>query len=396
MQYHIHDIIHMILHMIYYDIKEMYYVTIEIYDTIVAQGSRCKTIMTCILLRSAKWGVRILRIFLIPDFAYFAYFCVLNRRILHILAEIRIGQENCAFFAYSAYFFAYFCAYFLCLLRIFVYSLRICLRIFCIFICVFCIFCIFRISCIFCNETAYFAYSAYFTFSFYIWLQSALQSVLIRWHILHIALQFFQGEPECQWGKNKIKMPQLAQRLQRHALPTKPLKATTVKLPWINGRKKGYLLNCWTIASFPMKGPSCWHTTTCTSPLCPLICHRHRQESQQIRFASQTELFLLAPLGQEECAPVWRIQELHTKLAQFLCTRRQWLTGMYPTTLYKTVLNYPKYSKYAEYVTYAKYVKYVEYAEYTQYEKQCQVVTVVCDCCTPPAQTQRHSRAFSF
>jgi hypothetical protein len=41
MQYHIYDIIHMILHMIYYDIKIIYYDIIEIYDIIVAQSSRC-------------------------------------------------------------------------------------------------------------------------------------------------------------------------------------------------------------------------------------------------------------------------------------------------------------------------------------------------------------------
>ncbi len=41
MQYHIHDIIQMILPMTYYDIKELYYDTIKIYDIIVAQGSRC-------------------------------------------------------------------------------------------------------------------------------------------------------------------------------------------------------------------------------------------------------------------------------------------------------------------------------------------------------------------
>ncbi len=76
-----------------------------------------------------------------------------------------------------------------------------------------------------------------------------------------------------------------------------------------------------------------------------------------------------------------------TKLEHFLCARRRWLTGMYPTTLWKTVSIYPKYAKYAE------YVKYVEYADYTQYEKQNQVV---CYCCTPPAQTQRHNQAFSF
>ncbi len=39
---------------------------------------------------------------------------------------------------------------------------------------------------------------------------------------------------------------------------------------------------------------------------------------------------------------------------------------MYPSTLWKTVLKYPKYAKYAEYVKYAENVKYVEYAEYTQ------------------------------
>ncbi len=51
-----------------------------------------------------------------------------------------------------------------------------------------------------------------------------------------------------------------------------------------------------------------------------------------------------------------------TKLAHFLGARRWWLTGMYPTTLWKTFLIYPKYSEYAE------NVKNVEYAEYTQYE----------------------------
>ncbi len=40
MQYHIYDIIHMILHKIYYDIKVINYDIIEIYDIIVAQGSR--------------------------------------------------------------------------------------------------------------------------------------------------------------------------------------------------------------------------------------------------------------------------------------------------------------------------------------------------------------------
>ncbi len=41
MHYHIqvHDIIHMILHMLYYDIKEIYYDIIEIYDIIVAQAN---------------------------------------------------------------------------------------------------------------------------------------------------------------------------------------------------------------------------------------------------------------------------------------------------------------------------------------------------------------------
>jgi hypothetical protein len=40
MQYHIYDIIHLILHMIYYDIKVINYDIIEIYDIIVAQGCR--------------------------------------------------------------------------------------------------------------------------------------------------------------------------------------------------------------------------------------------------------------------------------------------------------------------------------------------------------------------
>ncbi len=39
MQYHIDDIIHMKLDMIYYDIKVMYYDIIEIYDIIVAHGN---------------------------------------------------------------------------------------------------------------------------------------------------------------------------------------------------------------------------------------------------------------------------------------------------------------------------------------------------------------------
>ncbi len=47
MQYHIYDIIHMILHLIYYDVEVIYYDIIEIYDFIVAQGSssRCPIMM---------------------------------------------------------------------------------------------------------------------------------------------------------------------------------------------------------------------------------------------------------------------------------------------------------------------------------------------------------------
>ncbi len=69
--------------------------------------------------------LRILRIFL---------------RILGILAEIRIGRENCVFFAYTANLFAHFIAYFIAhfiayfayfayLFAYFAYSLRILLRI---------------------------------------------------------------------------------------------------------------------------------------------------------------------------------------------------------------------------------------------------------------------------
>jgi hypothetical protein len=39
MQYHIYDIIHMILHMIYYDIKVIYYDIIGIYDIIVQMAA---------------------------------------------------------------------------------------------------------------------------------------------------------------------------------------------------------------------------------------------------------------------------------------------------------------------------------------------------------------------
>ncbi len=90
-----------------------------------------------------------------------------------------------------------------------------------------------------------------------------------------------------------------------------------------------------------MKGPSCCHTTTCTRPLRPLICHRQRQESQQILFASHTELSLLTPLAQEEGVPVWRLQVLHTKFEHFLCARRRWLTGMYPPTLLYATISTP-------------------------------------------------------
>ncbi len=88
-------------------------------------------------------------------------------------------------------------------------------------------------------------------------------------------------------------------------------KPTKMELPWSNVRKKGYLINGCTIASFPIKEQSCWHTTTGIRPQRPVFCHRQRLEIQQILFASQMEL---SQLGQGDCIPVWRIQEWHTNL----------------------------------------------------------------------------------
>ncbi len=217
---------------------------------------------------------------------------ILNILCVFICVFIHIYYIVSMFFAYYfAYlgYFAYFNAYS-------AYSLRILLRIY-LRICLFCIFCVF---CVF----------AYFLHYFILDCNVALQSVLIRWHILHIALHIFQSG----WGKkyyqNALMCTGVEETRTKDHMVTIPALcqpshwATTVKSPWSDEGEKSYLLNCCTIASFPMKGPSCWHTTTCTSPLCPLICYRQRQESQQILFSSQTVLSLFNPLGQEEGVPV--------------------------------------------------------------------------------------------
>ncbi len=224
------------------------------------------------------------------------------------------------------------------ILRILHILMRI-LRIPCVFICIFCVFCIFCLFCLFCLFYMLFLYLT----------AKCFVVCLDQMTYFAYCIAFF---PEWVGQKIRSKCPYVLRgwrdsnqgphRHQPSALPTKPLRATTVKSPWSNGEKKGCLLNCWTIALFPMKGPSFWHNITCTRPLRPLVCHRQHQESQQINFASQMELSLLTPLGQEEGVPVWRIQELHSKLAHFLGARRRWLIGMYPNTLCKTDLNIPK------------------------------------------------------
>ncbi len=181
---------------------------------------------------------------------------------------------------------------------------------------------------------------------------------------------------------------------QPSALPTKPLRATTVKLPWSNGRKIGYLLNCWTIASFPMKGPSCWHNTTCT---CPLILWYVTGSARKVsRFSSHLKR------NRPCCWPHWNkrkasqyggyrnyIQNLLTFLAlvddgwlaciQKLCEKRFKLSKICKICRIREICKLRKICRI--------------YEEYTQLEYD----QVVCDRCTPrAAQKHRHSsRAFT-
>ncbi len=135
-------------------------------------------------------------------------------------------------------------------------------------------------------------------------------------------------------------------------------KPTTVKPPWRDRRKKVFWINYCTNASFPMKMPSFWHTTTCKRPQRHFFFHRQRPESRKILFPSQTKLSQLTPLGQEESVPVWRIQEW------------RWLTGIYPTTLWDTVF------KYAQYAKYAQHVKLTEYANMQNMQNNMQNVQI--------------------
>jgi hypothetical protein len=76
------------------------------------------------------------------------------------------------------------------------------------------------------------------------------------------------------------------------------------------------------IAWFPMTGPSCSHTTTDIGHCSPVSYHNLRQESQLIPFASGRGSFQYRPLGQEEAAPVWRLELIHGA---------GWLAGIRPS-----------------------------------------------------------------
>ena len=76
----------------------------------------------------------------------------------------------------------------------------------------------------------------------------------------------------------------------------------------------------YTITLFPTKGSICWFPTIGIRRQRPLFCYMDSLPSL-ILFASLMESSQLSPPGQEEGVPVWRIQEWHTRLVNFLGAR---------------------------------------------------------------------------
>jgi hypothetical protein len=284
-----------------------------------------------------------------PYSAYFAYcqniFCV----FCQFYVFFGIKQKNCIFFwvfsAYSTYF-----AYYLHIFS------RVYLHIFHFFLCtlkrmctisyIICIFCLFCISCIFCILFSY-------------WIAKRFAVWLDQMTYFAYCTAYFPG-----WGGKKqnqnapigilvtIGCRDSNQGTQRHkpfSLPTKPRRATTVKLSWSNVRKRRLFIklfdNCFVPherakrLTYHQQHPSpASYDLSQAAPGKPAdFLPISNGIVPAVKAADSTGTRGRRP----SMADTGTTVQLHTIRAHFFGAYTRWLTGMYPTTVRKTVLKYP-------------------------------------------------------